>query len=661
MRLHRQSSALRLILFSHVFHVDAVDASAPHVATFPILIHIPLVFAHLSLAIADADAAQALANADAEAAQAFAEGRRKEDAEDDGVLKEKVREKPSCGEGEQCVGELPKSYGEIEGNIDYPDVLEFYDCQDLDFGAIDVRRFGMWQLRYSRDSDAASERIRETVQMLQSFSAQEYELAWRLCPGFVLETLFDAILVIEKDEGYDEARKAYIEAMRIREIMQYHPQIQALEKRRWPMDTLASYPLLFETESAAHDCYGSKLKIFVYDVPKRLIARPLKCNIGQWGTEVSFHKWFKAGACRTMDPDEADFFYVPVYGTCAFLEYHIQEDIEATELIFKPLFEYLRDIPQFHARATMDHMFLFADGQGPRIWDSIDLVRSDALFFSVESKCPTWGMPVRNFTDLYPCMSRWKDFIIPGHTDVGRVHALRKLNKPSSERGLLATFHGRDGDANWLYQMCGVRSKVMDMAGMPGMDVGGFVNDYFTRKGDSHFCLVPGGLSPWTNHLYESFFAGCIPVIISDEYQVAFDDLPWENFSIKFPEKHVGPSLYKYLEWLVLNDPDSVRAMKFNLERHACWFDYYSEDPDCSPYLRTMRFLEKKLELRPAFHRWWNSPMEFIEGGMAHLNRPSVYHTWEKEIGNNTNSFSWLGRDFVHTWQERKARKEKKH
>ena len=34
-------------------------------------------------------------------------------------------------------------------------------------------------------------------------------------------------------------------------------------------------------------------------------------------------------------------------------------------------------------------------------------------------------------------------------------------------------------------------------------------------KGASHFCLVPMGTSSWTNHLYEAFFAGCIPVILS--------------------------------------------------------------------------------------------------------------------------------------------------
>ena len=35
------------------------------------------------------------------------------------------------------------------------------------------------------------------------------------------------------------------------------------------------------------------------------------------------------------------------------------------------------------------------------------------------------------------------------------------------------------------------------------------VGDYLERMGMSHFCLVPGGTSPWTNHL--SAFAFWLP------------------------------------------------------------------------------------------------------------------------------------------------------
>ena len=115
-----------------------------------------------------------------------------------------------------------------------------------------------------------------------------------------------------------------------------------------------------------------------------------------------------------------------------------------------------------------------------------------------------------------------------------------------------------------------------------------FVDNYLDRKGDAHFCLVPAGTSPWTNHLYESFFAGCIPVIVSDEYDVAFaDELDWSRFSIRWPESEVlnpgdndreggvpasngkGPSkLYRYLHELVTYRPQQLWEMKRELERH---------------------------------------------------------------------------------------------
>ncbi|CAE7874570.1 CNNM3, partial [Symbiodinium microadriaticum] len=83
---------------------------------------------------------------------------------------------------------------------------------------------------------------------------------------------------------------------------------------------------------------------------------------------------------------------------------------------------------------------------------------------------------------------------------------------------LLLTFHGRAPGAHDAYEECRVRGELMKLgksAGLEsGVDIGGFVSDYLERKGDSHFCLVPAGTSPWTNHLYESFYAGCIPVIL---------------------------------------------------------------------------------------------------------------------------------------------------
>ena len=100
---------------------------------------------------------------------------------------------------------------------------------------------------------------------------------------------------------------------------------------------------------------------------------------------------------------------------------------------------------------------------------------------------------------------------------------------------------------------------------------GGFVENYLEIKGNAHFCLIPAGTSPWTNQLYESIHCGCIPVILSDEYEVAFQHLiDWKRLSIKWPEAEVGPELYSFLSSLPTK---SIAAMKARLYRKCvvCW------------------------------------------------------------------------------------------
>ena len=90
---------------------------------------------------------------------------------------------------------------------------------------------------------------------------------------------------------------------------------------------------------------------------------------------------------------------------------------------------------------------------------------------------------------------------------------------------------------------------------------GGFVSDYLEIKGNAHFCLIPAGTSPWTNQLYESIHCGCIPVILSDEYEVAFQHLvDWRRISIKWPEAQVGKELYDFLASFSLQTIATMKA-----------------------------------------------------------------------------------------------------
>eukprot|EP00927_Polykrikos_kofoidii_P011304 TRINITY_DN14786_c0_g2_i1.p1 TRINITY_DN14786_c0_g2~~TRINITY_DN14786_c0_g2_i1.p1 ORF type:complete len:651 (+),score=70.86 TRINITY_DN14786_c0_g2_i1:488-2440(+) len=550
--------------------------------------------------------------------------------------------------------------------------------------------FGNWQDRYGRDSLGMSSHF---LNVFNEHLHPILEQALVECPAFVLEVMMNSLLSVETHEGIEPARtwllqiytlrdKAFdtadvINARRLRTLMaEWAVDIAAVYPKFLDIDRLGPFgaglrlphigdegqQLSIEAEAEADFCLGQRF--YLYELQPHFY-RPgvFSCLQGQWGTEVVLHSYFRH-TCNTHNPEVADWFYVPLYATCGYVK--LNEDVETQEAqdgnlteepsdldvksndrIWGPLLQVLRRSKFFHRRNGRDHIFLFADGQGPRIWDSYDVLRSESVFLSPESKCPTWGEPVRRYLDIKPCLTTWKDIIIPGHTDYARIEYMRKQNRPSESRRLLMTFHGRAPGGHEAYGNCAVRGDILALSKHGAhVDVGGFVADYPERKGDSHFCLVPAGTSPWTNHLYESFFAGCIPVILSDEYEVAFsEDLDWQSFSIKWPEIETGEKLYDYLAGLVTYMPDRVASMKTQLERHACWFNWYSTDLNCSPYLLIQRRLKKLLKSRASRPRFWGHEISDALGStvnepplvFAHLRRPTRF----KSAGDRS-EFSYL-------------------
>lgn len=489
--------------------------------------------------------------------------------------------------------------------------------------------FAAWQPLYGRDSIKMSRDFLYSI--FEPRIMPHLEQILRKCPVPVLEIMMNTILALDTDRSTAEAQWMYETAMRAADQLAGTNLDVANLLAEWTDDAAHVYPFLFGMRP--HDCHGSALKVFVYELPDNFTQPMLYCHHGQWGTEVLFHRFFMHSACRTTDPDEADFFYVPVYGTCLFVRNKLSEGNRAANDLWDPLVAFLAQQPSYHRRGRMDHIFLFADGQGPRIWDAYDLIQSDSIFLAVESKCPTWDEPTRRYTDVKPCVSAWKDVLIPGHTDHARKRYMLKHNRPSAERDLLLTFHGRHPGAHESYGGCAVRGAVMELEGLEGADVGGFVLDYLERKGRSHFCLVPGGTSPWTNHLYESFFCGCVPVILSDEYEVAFQHvLPWPTLSIKWPEAAVG-DLYEFLRTF---PRDKLAKMKAEVDRHACWFDYMSEDPTCSPYLAVISALEERKRRFPSYHgRFWNAEVALTRAnrssGGVPPRRATRFHVLDEE------------------------------
>ncbi|CAE8650975.1 unnamed protein product, partial [Polarella glacialis] len=250
----------------------------------------------------------------------------------------------------------------------------------------------------------------------------------------------------------------------------------------------------------------------------------------------------------------ADFFFVPDYRACHLHlapnklhkgltriegdDFHskiirnhhekYRQPARAEEL-FKEL---VGSLEHFDRRKGMDHIFVFSD-QGfivnfthtfPSWRDHI----SHSIFATTEAFTPGCGQS---------CFSPWKDFVIPGHLDLDRMQAIHNFSKPTHSRSLLFNFHGRLPINHDYYENVTVRKAITQFSEIPDVSVGGFIEEYFEVMGDSHFCLIPEGTSSWTNHLYESFFAGCIPLILSDKFVLPFQELiDWPSLSIRWPQ-----------------------------------------------------------------------------------------------------------------------------
>ncbi|CAD7962843.1 unnamed protein product [Amoebophrya sp. A25] len=393
-----------------------------------------------------------------------------------------------------------------------------------------------------------------------------------------------------------------------------------------------------------YPCAHHNLKIYLYDLPD-LTTGPLHCHHGQWGVEALIPEWIRHSECATEDPEEADFFLVPWYTWCQRMVVPLNRSDGEIDAVYVQMMKDKR-LKYFDRYEGADHIFLMSD-QGWIFWTSWRQYVPHSIVLTTEAFTPNCGRP---------CFQPWHDIMIPGHTDYFRARRMRSFDLPTEQRPLLFNFHGRHayipkvlGAANYAANT--LRRALVDIFGEPEQEqadaesvnqrtgrsddppmhledvppngynasnlihpdhnpqhwmgrvsVGGFTDDFFERMGASHFCLVPHGNTSWTNHLYNAFFAGCIPVILSDNMEVPFEDLlDWTKFSMKWTQENVSSSLFYDLRKVRAQD---IVRMKQEVKAHQCWFDYSLRgDRDCSPYQAIMRVLAKKARIGPKrFH-----------------------------------------------------------
>lgn len=204
------------------------------------------------------------------------------------------------------------------------------------------------------------------------------------------------------------------------------------------------------------------------------------------------------------------------------------------EFFSKGMMEHVvNGMPYWKRSMGRDHVFMFTQGFAGRLSGDAEGIWRNSVFL-VHNGELTAGEYV-------------------AHKDVTVPPELKEYFRPIWMEG-----RGRDGEVQlkvkkWFVQFGGqvVRADVEDHRGrnysggvrqfvqrelvgrkgyrITGVREGSYVDDMM----ESVFCLAPEGWHPWSPRPYYAVLLGCIPVIISEKQELAFEDLiNWDDFAV---------------------------------------------------------------------------------------------------------------------------------
>eukprot|EP00927_Polykrikos_kofoidii_P072226 TRINITY_DN68369_c0_g1_i1.p1 TRINITY_DN68369_c0_g1~~TRINITY_DN68369_c0_g1_i1.p1 ORF type:complete len:615 (+),score=103.34 TRINITY_DN68369_c0_g1_i1:191-2035(+) len=313
--------------------------------------------------------------------------------------------------------------------------------------------------------------------------------------------------------------------------------------------------------------------IFVYDreTPwvRELSQGASFCSKGQWGMEVHIHEWLLASGHLTEDPEAADFFFVPAYSICMFEGGFFP--IPVLDELYRRLVE---GLPYFARNQGRDHVFTFGSGMSANVFVSWREVIPEAIFLTPE----TWL-----FNDwakiTEPCFDTWKDIVTPGYLQPDEILSLSHFARPLQERDNIAVFLGRTDPSRGPHPSA--EGKEPDVrAGLKRLHEQGKIvvaqnlsfHEMHDLMGRTRFCFIPKGKSAWSLRFFEALFANCVPVVLSDNWELPFEaflDLP--SFVIKWPMHDVGDKLLEALHGM----PDDIVDRYMDAGRRLrCWYVY---------------------------------------------------------------------------------------
>nr|XP_043611260.1 probable glucuronoxylan glucuronosyltransferase IRX7 [Erigeron canadensis] len=291
------------------------------------------------------------------------------------------------------------------------------------------------------------------------------------------------------------------------------------------------------------------LKLYIYDLPSKYNTDWLKnnnnkCRNHLFASEVAIHEFLLKSHVRTLDPYEADFFYVPVYVSCRFSSDNGFPVIShARALISSAIDVISSEFPFWRRSNGSDHVFVASHDYG-------------ACFHAMEDRAVANGIPefMKNSIILQTFGVKYRHrcqdvehVVIPPYVSPDKIRSTLLKYPVNGRRDIFAFFRGKmeihPKNVSGRFYSRRVRTDIWKKYGndkrfyLKRRRFDGYLNE----MAKSVFCLCPLGWAPWSPRLVEAVALGCVPVVIADGIRMPLESaIPWPEISITVVEKDIG-------------------------------------------------------------------------------------------------------------------------
>ncbi|KAL9241303.1 hypothetical protein vseg_015433 [Gypsophila vaccaria] len=306
-----------------------------------------------------------------------------------------------------------------------------------------------------------------------------------------------------------------------------------------------------------------------------------------YGAQMALYESILASPYRTLNGDEADFFYVPALESCIItrgddsphlsMKDHMglrsSLALEFSKYVYNHIAQHY---PYWNRSSGRDHIWFFSWDEGAcyapkEIWSSIMLVHwGNTNSKHKRSTTAYWADNWNNISPErrgnHPCFDPSKDLVVPAWKQPDEISFQTKLwERPRNQRKTLFYFNGNLGPAyekgrpETMYSM-GIRQAIAEEFGssptkdgklgrqhQPDVIVTPVRSEtYYEELASSIFCGVFPG-DGWSGRMEDSILQGCIPVIVQDGIFLPYENvLNYDSFVVRIEEDKI-PNLIKIL------------------------------------------------------------------------------------------------------------------